>query len=620
MADTQTAQKEAEVQDDEKKQQIEAVVGAKSTEGQGLSWPKFFACVVGALACLFLFLVGLSLMGSAFKVFGGRGASSIFGAVDNPVSGLMAGILATVLVQSSSTSTSIVVAMVGEGALTVKTGIPIIMGANIGTSVTNTIVSMSQMGNRIDLERSFAGATVHDMFNMLSVATLLPLEAIIGAIQGEGGPLYWLTKAITERLMGGEGGNKLFTSPIKTMTAPIVDGILKANKYVIYALTLEKPTSRTPLAVNETLCQPLNSTRRLSATDVYESGVEGQRVMPLQHQMRRVSELPDCSQYYCVGSDLSKQLNKIKKGGLVECGDGILDSSGEPCGKQNCYLNAGKFYEDKVETGEIIKGGFLKGLGDTGGGIVGLLLSILMLCLGLFGLCKTLQIIFMGNAKRIVRHATKLNDYVAMAIGVAVTIVAQSSSVVTSALTPLCGIGVLPLEKMLPLTLGANIGTTMTAMIASLVSLKFGAVQIALCHLTFNIFGILIWFPFPPMRQIPLGGARLLGLYASHFRFVPALYILVAFLLIPLICLGIGAVFDASIAGGVVLLLVVLAAVGVFVTAWVIGIPPGNALCYKVLSKEDREQGKIDLDKANAEIMGLTPQQDSISETPEQSV
>merc|ERR1711972_837099 len=116
--------------------------------------------------------------------------------------------------------------------------------------------------------------------------------------------------------------------------------------------------------------------------------------------------------------------------------------------------------------------------------------------------------------KTIIHYSTKLNDYLAMAIGVALTVVVQSSSVVTSALTPLCGLGVLPLDKMLPMTLGANIGTTCTALIASLVSLKFGAVQIALCHLLFNITGILIWFPVPFMRQIPIAGARLLGLYA----------------------------------------------------------------------------------------------------------
>merc|ERR1712217_143588 len=157
-----------------------------------------------------------------------------------------------------------------------------------------------------------------------------------------------------------------------------------------------------------------------------------------------------------------------------------------------------------------------------------------------------------GNAKRVLRYATKLNDYVALLVGLGVTILVQSSSVTTSALTPLCGVGVLPLEKMMPMTLGANIGTTCTALIASLVSLKFGAVQIALVHLSFNIIGILIWFPIPQVRKVPLSAAKLLGLYASFYRFVPIVYILVAFVCIPGICLLIGMTFDASVAGGVV--------------------------------------------------------------------
>ena len=60
--------------------------------------------------------------------------------------------------------------------LDVKTAIPMIMGANIGTSVTNTIVSLGQAGDRNQFRRAFGGATVHDMFNWLCVLVLLPLE------------------------------------------------------------------------------------------------------------------------------------------------------------------------------------------------------------------------------------------------------------------------------------------------------------------------------------------------------------------------------------------------------------------------------------------------------------
>merc|ERR1712178_348536 len=130
----------------------------------------------------------------------------------------------------------------------------------------------------------------------------------------------------------------------------------------------------------------------------------------------------------------------------------------------------------------------------------------------------------------------------------------QSSSIVTSTLTPVVALGIITVEDMLPLTLGANIGTTCTAFLAAIVTEKKNAVQIALCHLWFNIFGILIWFPAPFMRKFPLGAARLLGLYASFYRFTPPLYILVMFVFVPLIGLGVSAAFDASVGGGVVFL------------------------------------------------------------------
>jgi sodium-dependent phosphate cotransporter len=256
-----------------------------------------------------------------------------------------------------------------------------------------------------------------------------------------------------------------------------------------------------------------------------------------------------------------------------------------------------------------VKKGFLKDVGDLGGGIIGLIISLILLSVGMICLCMMLKRIFIGKAKKLIRLALQVNDYVAILIGMVITIIVQSSSVCTSALTPLAGIGVLSLEKMLPLTLGANIGTTCTALIASLVSLKFGAVQIAMVHLCFNITGIFIWFPFPPMRQIPLNGARLLGLYASYFRAFPAIYIFVIFVCVPGMCLGVSELFKASVGGGVVVLLILLAMIGVTVFAWLRGVPlnkppilDGTPLCFKVLSKEQRTEGVRALAMANEQV------------------
>merc|ERR1712187_948837 len=155
---------------------------------------------------------------------------------------------------------------------------------------------------------------------------------------------------------------------------------------------------------------------------------------------------------------------------------------------------------------------------------------------------------------------------------------------------------------------GANIGTTCTALIASLVSLKFGAVQIALVHLFFNIIGILVWFPIPLARNVPLAGARLLGQYAAQYRFIPLVYILMAFVGVPGTCLLIGAVFNASVAGGVLLLLVVFGCFVAFEFVWIVGYPQNGQwtpLCYMVMSKEQREESLRELEKADAEVATL---------------
>ena len=129
--------------------------------------------ILGIFISLYGFLFSLDLMGDSFKILGGRTAGDLFKNIENPIAGLMIGILATVLVQSSSTSTSVMVGMVGADIISVKTAIPLIMGANIGTSVTNSIVSIGQMHDKDQRERAFSGAVVHDFLNF--VTKIFPL-------------------------------------------------------------------------------------------------------------------------------------------------------------------------------------------------------------------------------------------------------------------------------------------------------------------------------------------------------------------------------------------------------------------------------------------------------------
>jgi sodium-dependent phosphate cotransporter len=109
--------------------------------------------------------------------------------------------------------------------------------------------------------------------------------------------------------------------------------------------------------------------------------------------------------------------------------------------------------------------------------------------------------------------------------------------------------GALRLEQMYPLTLGANIGTTVTAIMAAMVSSGTEALQVALAHLFFNVSGIIIWYPIPFMRRVPLFCARRLGKATRLWRGFPLVYIAVMFLLIPLIFLGISYMFTEDSKG-----------------------------------------------------------------------
>ena len=173
----------------------------------------FLARIVFVLLLIYCFLVSIGLMGAAFKGFGKAFAEQLIQTTSNPFVGLFIGILATSLVQSSSTTTSIVVGMVGSGVLTVNCAVPIVMGANIGTTVTNTMVSLGHVSRREEFRRAIAGATVHDFFNLICVLIMFPLNLATGFLER----LAYLMGA----LFADVGGIK-FTSPIKLATSPVI--------------------------------------------------------------------------------------------------------------------------------------------------------------------------------------------------------------------------------------------------------------------------------------------------------------------------------------------------------------------------------------------------------------
>ncbi|CAF3897798.1 unnamed protein product [Rotaria sp. Silwood1] len=389
--------------------------------------------IIGLLALLYLFVCSLDLMSSAFRLIGGKLTGKVFaeGAIlSNPIAGLMIGLLTTVIVQSSSTSTSIVVSMVSSSILPVKQAIPIIMGANIGTSVTNTLVALTQSGKREEFSLAFAGATVHDMFNWLSVLVLLPIEIASNV-------LYHLTNSIIKsiNLKRNPNSNPQFLTVIaKSLTERILD-----KKKAIPSIALSNASSN--ISLLKRYCSFKNETYNDTFIQVSDT--------------------------YC------------------------------------------SFLFVKVQWADWLIG------------LVLLISSIICLCLLL--LVKILQSLLKGI------------------VGCILTILVQSSSIFTSTLTPLVGLDIIIIERVYPFTLGSNISTTITGIMAVLTVISEkdfrNPLQITFCHIFFNIIEILIWFPIPFMGfSIPM--TKKLGEITAKYRWFAVLYIISSFFLISLIVFG----------------------------------------------------------------------------------
>lgn len=438
-------------------------------------WGRISLHLLGVCVCLYFFIFALELLGEGAKVLTGCSAAGLFGDNTNPVAAVIIGMLVTVLLQSSSTTTSIIVSLVGSSAITVEPAIYMVMGANIGTSVTNTIVAMGQLGVEDELERAFAGATVHDMFNFLSVIVLLIVEVITHYLSA-------LTAAITKNFVPKSDGGDDYGG-IGVIIDPLLDLIIKANKKVMDQVATGAVESCD--AYYPTMCDP-------NGTVSYEACVTNGRV------------------------------------GLITC---IKDT-----GRCPAFFQEGASQVD-----------------DIWSGAVSLIIGIVFLMITLAGLVSVLKAMLLGASTRVIRKATTFNGYISMAVGCAITILVQSSSVTTSVLTPLVGIGVITVEQMYPLTLGANIGTTITGILAAVVADTADAMQVALAHFFFNITGIIIWYPIPFMRKVPIAGAKALGRATRWWRGFPILYIAVAFFIIPIILLGLSTLFTTTSKGLVAL-------------------------------------------------------------------
>ena len=124
---------------------------------------KSFKNLSFAIFFLYFFLVSIKLLEKGIKTLGAEYTDALFESVSNPFAGLLVGILCTVLVQSSSVTTATIVGLVGSGVLSLEYAIPMVMGANIGTTVTNTLVSFGHVRREQEFKRAFAASTMHDL-------------------------------------------------------------------------------------------------------------------------------------------------------------------------------------------------------------------------------------------------------------------------------------------------------------------------------------------------------------------------------------------------------------------------------------------------------------------------
>jgi len=168
-------------------------------------------------------------MSTAFQMAGQGFAEQLISTVSDPIAGLLLGFVATAVIQSSSTTTTIVVGLVAGTAgtgnpLSIELAIPIIMGANVGTTTTAILVSMGHVTRPAEFERAFAASTVHDFFNVLAAITILPLEILFHPVQK--------VAVVLQRIFADVGGMSL-SSPLKAVVEPVADFVAGAPPYAL---------------------------------------------------------------------------------------------------------------------------------------------------------------------------------------------------------------------------------------------------------------------------------------------------------------------------------------------------------------------------------------------------
>jgi len=356
-------------------------------QNQEAKYPTYVNVLV-IITAVFLFIFSILLMVSSINSLGYSFVDYTISATSNPYIGLFIGLLVTALLQSSSTTTTLVVAAVASGTISLSSAIPIVMGANIGTTLTSTIVSMGYITKTNEFRKAVSAGTVHDLFNIIMVLLFFPIEM----------------------------------------------------KYHL----LEKGSQ-------------------------------------LISRLFNFNEISETSSTYSLSSIFS----------------GI-----------NEWLIA---HTNNVFT---------------------LILAVVLLFACIKFISKLLYDILIGKTKRKFETTVFSNTARSFGWGLLLTSAAQSSSLTTSLIVPLVATGKVKLNRAFQFILGANIGTTITALLAATFQSE-AALEIAIVHFLFNTLGVVLFLFIPFLNRIPIYLAGKMGDFTLRLRLVGFAYILVTFFLLP---------------------------------------------------------------------------------------
>lgn len=402
-----------------------------------------------------LFFIAINLLGS-FEGEGKEYAKVLLSSLSNrPIVGLFIGLLVTSIIQSSSATTSIVVSFVATGIfgsdieVALYAAIPVIMGSNMGTTITNAIVAIAHISDEDEFKRAFTVATVHDIFNTLTVLILFPIQVYTNFL---GKSALFLSKLVS----GGSVAS--FNSPLKFLVKPQVDLIEKLMHIDLISVFV-------------------------------------------------VFFVISFVLFLLIKMFISNVVASLKKAKML------------------FYILV--FYIAVIFSLSFKFHDFIFGPSFSI-----FILGMFLLFIALISFVKVTKSFTSGKLELLFNNFVFKTPLRAFLVGLILTCIIQSSSVTTSIMVPLAGAGILNVIQVFPYALGANIGTTITAILAAISLGDVSAIAVAFSHVIFNVLGASILYPF---RIVPIFLAKKYASLISIHKLLPIVFVVIIFFVIPIL-------------------------------------------------------------------------------------